>query len=118
MLREDGRRTRRIRDTMRDHENQENDAAPGRYAALRWVLVLFLTALIVRGGVAMLGREVWKPQDMKGLFVVAIGAVGGLWYLVSTLLLGTKHVESQLGVSWGLVAALAVVVVLAILYCV
>ena len=64
---------------MRDDENQPDDEGARGYPALRWVLVLLLTAIIVTGGVAMLGRAVWKLRDMKGLFVVALGAVGGLW---------------------------------------
>src|SRR5688572_17060651 len=100
--------------------------APGGIPAVRWILVLVLTAIIVMGGVALLDRGIENFQDLRRLFLVGLGAAFGMGYLVATLILGTKRVESLLGgsrsssrdarISWVLVAALVVVVALIILY--
>ena len=111
---------------MRDGPDHPNDAGGRGYPAVRWILVLVLTALIARGGVALLDRGVEDFQDLRRLFLVGLGAAFGMAYLISTLILGTRRVESLLGespspgknarVSWFLVAALVVVVALTIIY--
>ena len=111
---------------MRDDENHPEDEGARWHPALRWILILILTAIIVAGGMAMIHRDDGGFLHLRRLIVVWMGAALGIGYLVLTAVLGTRRVEASFEdessgkpariIFWFLVAALVVVIVLAILY--
>jgi hypothetical protein len=111
---------------MRDDDDPTDNESARGHPVIRWILILVLTAVIVTGGVALFLRGGGDLGHFRTLILVATAAALGVAYLILTVVLGTKRVEKLFGetpsttksssVSWVFILALAVVLVLAILY--